>query len=352
MLTTDEFLKKIPKMELHLHLEGAILPATALDLARNNGVTLPPFQRIEDLYHYHDLKEFLDIYTAVSDSVFSADDFRRITYEMLQSCASNNARYVEFFFSPQVHFSNGVRFDTMIDGIVAGMDAAKSDFAIDSRIVPGVNRELGPASGEELLDMILARKEERLIGIGLDFLESPFPPEPYAGLFARARKAGLHVTAHAGESGPAKHIAGSIDALGVCRIDHGYHVVTDPALMQRCKDEGILFTVCPSTAAVTSPWHDLNPQHPIRQMADFGLKLMINSDDPPMFATDLGKEFEKSAHGLGFSPDMFRRAAIDSIEGSWLDDGEKRALSQSWGAEIDALIADLSVQADDSLNKA
>jgi adenosine deaminase len=192
--------------------------------------------------------------------------------------------------------------------------------------------------------MILARREERLIGIGLDFLEAPFPPEPYAGLFARARSAGLKVTAHAGESGPAAHIAGSIDALGVRRIDHGYHVVTDPALMQRCKDLGILFTCCPSTAAVTSPWHDLTPEHPIRKMVDFGLDVMINSDDPPMFSTDLGLEYEKCQAMMGFSPADFRRAALVSIDGSWLDDSEKSRLRSEWTAEIDGLIAELQTE--------
>ncbi|WP_170976591.1 adenosine deaminase [Rhizobium sp. FKL33] len=340
MSTHQEFLRGLPKMEMHLHLEGSIRPSTAAALAHQNNVMLPPHDKVEDLYHYRDLKEFLDIYTAVSDSVLSADDYRRITYEMLESCASNNARYVEFFFSPQVHFVHGVSFDTMIGGITTGMDDAKADFGVESRIVPGVNRELGPAAGEELLDMILARKEERLIGIGLDFLEAPFPPEPYGDLFARARKAGLKVTAHAGESGPAAYIAGSIDALGVRRIDHGYHVVTDEALMRRCRDEGILFTCCPSTAAVTSPWTVLDADHPIRKMADFGLRLTINSDDPPMFSTDLGEEYRKAHDLLGFSPDMLRRSILDGIEGSWLDDGEKRALSVDWAREIDALIAE------------
>jgi adenosine deaminase len=341
-ITIREFLHRLPKMELHLHLEGAILPGTAADLARRNGITLPPHDRVEDLYHYENLKEFLDIYTAVSDSVISAGDFHRITYEMLQSCARNNARYVEFFFSPQVHLPHGISFDTMLDGITAGMDEAAADFGIESRIVPGVNRELGPAAGEELLDMILARKEERLIGIGLDFNEAPFPPEPYAALFARATRAGLKVTAHAGESGPARHIAGSVDALGVRRIDHGYHVVTDEALMTRCRDLGVLFTCCPSTAAVTSPWHDLNADHPVRRMADAGLKIMINSDDPPMFGTDLGLEYIKCAELMGFTPAMFRQMALDSIDGSWLDPGEKAAMTAAWTVEIDGLMASLA----------
>lgn len=342
MLSIPEFLHRLPKMELHIHLEGAIRPDTAHALATKNGIALPPAEKVEDLYHYQNLMEFLAVYTAVSDSVILADDYRRITYEMLESCAGNNARYVEFFFSPQVHFKNGIGFDTQMDGILAGMDEAKADFGIESRIVPGVNRELGPAAGEELLDMILARNEERLIGIGLDFNEAPFPPEPYAGLFARARKAGLNVTAHAGESGPAAFVAGSIDALGVRRIDHGYHVVTDPALMQRARDLGILFTVCPSTSAVTSPWKDLSaPDNAIRLMAEAGLKIMLNSDDPPMFGTDLGKEYSKASDLLGFQPPLFRQMALDAIHGSWLPDGDKARLTAEWSAEIDALIAEL-----------
>lgn len=342
-MSMSEFLKSVPKMELHLHLEGSIRPQTAIDLATLRGVALPPFSDVSELYAYDNLKDFLDIYTAVSSSLVAADDFRRITYEMLESCASNNARYVEFFFSPQVHLARGIPFATQMDGIDEGIRQAETDFGIISRVAPGVNRELGPARGEELLDLILERGDDNLIGIGLDFNEAPFPPEPYAGLFARARKAGLHVTAHAGETGPASFVAGSIDALCVRRIDHGYHVVDDEALMERCRDAEILFTVCPSTSAVTSVWHDLaSPDHAIRRMKDFGLKLMLNSDDPPMFFTDLGKEYEKAANLLGFTPADIKRSVLDGIDGSWLDDATKRAWKAHWAGEIDVLIAALN----------
>ncbi|WP_113447287.1 adenosine deaminase [Rhizobium cremeum] len=342
MLTLDEFLARIPKMELHLHLEGSIRPRTAVELAARNGVTLPPFKKVEELYHYDNLKDFLAIYTAVSDSVVSADDYRRITYEMLESCAAHNARYVEFFFSPQVHFPHGVSFDTQMDGILSGIADAEKDFGILSVCAPGINRELGPEAGEEFLDMILARRDEKLVGIGLDFNEAPFPPEPYAALFERARAAGLRVTAHAGETGPADFIRGSLDALKVRRIDHGYHVVNDPELMGRCRDEGILFTVCPSTSAITSPWHDLtSPDHAIRRMKESGLKVMLNSDDPPMFFTDLGEEYRKAAHFLGFSPADIRATVMNAIDGSWLDERTKKRWKGEWSLEIDALMADL-----------
>jgi len=343
MISISEFLARVPKIELHLHLEGSIRPETALALSVKNGVELPPFKEVKDLYRYETLEEFLAIYTAVSDSVLSADDYRRITYEMLQSCAGSNARYVEFFFSPQVHFPNGVSFDTQMDGITAGMADAERDFGIVSRAAPGVNRELGPAAGEELLDMFLARGDEKLIGIGLDFNEAPFPPEPYGPLFARARKAGLNVTAHAGETGPADFVRRSIDSLGVRRIDHGYHGLDDDDGWRRYGREGICCAACPSTGSVTSGWHDLRPPaHPVGRRRKSGLKVWSNTGVPPRFFPDLGGEYEKAAGPLGFSPADIRTSILTAIEGAWLDEETKKDWTASWAAEIDARIAELA----------
>ncbi|MGE0004306.1 MAG: adenosine deaminase [Parvibaculaceae bacterium] len=339
-----DLLSKLPKTELHLHLEGSIRPTTAIELSRKNGSPLPPYEKVEDFYRFDDLVEFLKIYTLVAASAKTADDFQRITYEMLESCASNGARYVEFFFSPHAHLEAGVPYKTQIDGIRAGMREAGRDFGVVSRLVPGISRELGPPAGHEMLELILSHRTEELIGIGLDYNEAPFPPEPYAGLFAAARRAGLHVTSHAGETGPAAYVRGSLDALKSERIDHGYHVVTDPDLMQRCKDEGVLFTVCPSTSAVTSAWNDLSaPDHAIRQMLDFGLKLSINSDDPPMFFTDLGKEYVKCVEQLNFSLDDVTDAIIAGVEGAWLDQGTKRRWALEWRKEIDALRSEYQI---------
>lgn len=341
----SDLLTKLPKMELHLHLEGSVRPATAVDLSAKNGVALPPYERIEDLYEFEDLVDFLKLYTAVSASVRDADDFRRITYEMLESSARNGARYVEFFFSPHAHLEVGVPYKVQMDGILAGMKDAERDFRVISRIVPGISRELGPAAGQEMLDLILAHRTPELIGIGLDYNEAPFPPEPYAELFGNARRAGLHVTSHAGETGPAAYVRGSLDALKSERIDHGYAVVTDAALMQRCKDEEVLFTVCPSTSSVTSPWHDLSaPDHAIRRMKEFGLKLCINSDDPPMFFTDLGKEYAKCVEQLGFTLDDVVVSIMAAIEGSWLDETTKRQWSSEWTDEIRSLRAGHALQ--------
>lgn len=323
--------RHLPKAELHLHLEGSIAAATAIDLAAKHRIALPDRP---DLYAFADLADFLTVYSAVSAGMREADDFRRVTSEMLARCASGGARYVEFFFSPHVHLDEGIAFATQMDGILAGMREAEAEHGVTSRIIPGISRELGPAAGFEMLDVILANRPDELIGIGLDFNEAPFPPEPYGDLFAAARKAGLHVTSHAGETGPAAHVRGSLDALKSERIDHGYAVANDRALMQRCKDEGVCFTVCPSTSVVTSPWHDLSaPDHAIRQMIDFGLKFCINSDDPPMFHTDLGREYDRCIDEMKLTPDEVIASIENGIDASWADDGMKRQWKAEWLAE-------------------
>lgn len=339
-METGELIRKLPKAEIHIHLEGAILPGTALELATKNGVTLPACEKVENLYSYANLMEFLAVYGAIADSIVTTDDFRRITYEMLQSAARNGGRYMEFFISPHAH--KDVPFSRQFEGIRQGMADAETDFGIVSRIIPGMNRELGPAAGEEYLDEILANRGDDLIGLGLDYNEAPFPPEPFADVFARAARAGLRLTAHAGESGPAAFIAGSLDVLKVERIDHGYNVVNDAALLKRCRDEGIVFTCCPSTTQYTTAWRDLSaPDHPIRRMKDEGLAVTINSDDPPMFSTDLGREFEVAHAQLGFSVADLKAAILTSLEGSWLDETTKRQWIGEWSKEIDQIVSQL-----------
>jgi adenosine deaminase len=330
----ESFVRAIPKTELHLHLEGAIAAPTVVDLARKHGVALPIVREVSELYDFPDLGAFLKVYDLISQSVRDADDFHRITYEALGNSAACGARYVEFFFSPQAHLALGVAYATMLDGIRAGMRDAERDHRVVSRLIPAHNRELGPAKGEEFLDMVLADRPAEVIGIGLDYNELPYPPDPYAAMYARARGAGLHVTAHAGENGPAANVRTAIAALGCRRIDHGYHIVDDPQLMQLCRDDGIAFTCCPTTTLFTTPWRDLAaPDHAIRRMGEFGLAIMINTDDPGMFRTDLNAEYLHVAR-MGFGCDQLGAFALNGLRAAWLDDTTKTALLADWTAEI------------------
>lgn len=335
---TREMLRRLPKVELHIHLEGAILPGTAIDLARKNGVSLPSFESPEDLYSYTELGGFLKVYAAIAKALARAEDFHRVTYEMLQSAARSGARRVEFFISPHAH--EGIDFGLQFSGIRAGMADAAADFGISSAFIPGVNREWGPEKGEEYLDRILAHRCEELIGLGLDYYEAPYPPEPFAALFARARRLGLHTSAHAGEGGPAAYVRGSLDTLRVERIDHGYNIIDDPDLVAACRERQVMFTCCPSTTAYTTPHKDLaSPLHPIRRMKEAGLTVSINSDDPPMFLTDLAREYEIAHAKLGFSLADIKEAILASIEHSWLDAATRRQWKTEWAAEIDQILA-------------
>ncbi len=346
MVDIETFARRIPKIELHLHLEGAVRPGTFVELARKNGIELPPHGDISELYRYDNLPDFLKIYDLVSQSIRDSSDFHRITYEMLESCADSGARHVEFFFSPHAHQAHGVAYTIMLAGIFNAMDDIETDRRLTSRLIPAHSRELGLERGFAFLDLVQEHRTDKVIGIGLDYNEAPFPPAPYQPLFERAATLGLHRTAHAGESGPAENVRDSLAILGVDRIDHGYHVVDDDTLVAACREQGVFFTCCPSTTEATTIWRDLAaPDHAMRQMIEAGLNVTINSDDPPMFGTDLGKEYALVATKMGFGADVLKNCALNSIRASWLDEGTKATLLSEWDAEIDALAAELAAPA-------
>jgi adenosine deaminase len=331
---------KLPKIEMHLHLEGSISADTVMELAHKNGITLPRVERPEDLYTFTDLPSGLAVYNTLAQTVRTADDFHRITYEMLARAAASGARRVEFFISPHAH--RGVDFKLQFDGIRAGMREAAADFGVSSGFSPGVNRELGPAAGEEYLDRILAHRSDELIGLGLDYNEAPFPPEPFKQLFARARANGLRLSAHAGETGPAAFVKGSIDALKVDRIDHGYNVVQDPELVESCRRSGLMFTCCPSNTLNNFPWVAMrDPMHPLRLMREAGLTMSLNSDDPPMMKSDLAREYQIAMQELGFTPADIKSSILASIDHCWMDDATRQQWRRDWPAEIDAVFAQM-----------
>jgi adenosine deaminase len=334
------FTKRLPKAELHLHLEGAVSATTAIELAKKHHLTTEDFEDASKIFQFADLSEFLRAYDIICRSIVDRNDFHRVTYETLARCAENGARYVEFFFSPQAHLSNGVAYSTMLDGLVGAMRDAEHDHGIQSRLVPALNRELGPEVGHQFLDLVLSDRREEVVGIGLDYDEVGNPPRLYAGIYERAKKAGLHVTAHAAENGPSSNVADSLDLLGCDRIDHGYHVVDDPALVAACRQRGVFFTVCPTTTTHTTTFRDLSsPEHAIRRMRDSGLHLVINTDDPALFHTDLANEYLLAATHLGFTPRELGDMALNGLRASWLDDTTKRSWIAEWGAEIDRMLA-------------
>ena len=330
----------LPKTELHLHLGGSVDAKTFVDLAGKHDLHISTaYDEPEDLYDYDNLVDFLKIYSLISQSCRGKDDFHRITYECLSRCAEHGARYVELFFSPEEHLKYGVSYQTILDGIIAGAKDAEKDTGVIYQLIPAINRELGPERAIQFVTMVCAYRRDDIIGIGLDFDESANPPEVFEEAFKLAAKNGLHKTSHEGEVGPASNVVNSIDVLGCERVDHGYHIVDDIEHMERFVEEQILFTVCPVTTTVTTRWRDLDAEdHAIRLMADAGLKIMINSDDPPMLHTDLTNEYMIMMDKLKFGIEDIKTFILNGIDGAWLDDSTKRQWRSEWSAEIDKII--------------
>jgi adenosine deaminase len=339
-MSLEGFIRRIPKSELHLHLEGAVSAATFADLAAKNGVALPEGKATAELYSYGNLLDFLKVYDLVCASVRDVSDFSRITFEALERCALAGVRYVELFFSPHAHLAHGVTYTTMLEGILDGFRRAKERYGLVARLIPAHAKPLGAEGGERFLDMVLAERPAEVIGIGFDYDERPNPPVMFARIVERAKAAGLNVTNHAGEDGPADYVRQTVELLGLRRVDHGYHVVDDPALMDLCREKGIVFTCCPSTTLVTTKWRDLaSPDHAIRRMIEAGLNVTVHTDDPPMFGTTLDREYGLIARDFGLSPQKLKELALAGLAASWLDDGTKQAWLTEWSQEIDRLMA-------------
>src|SRR5918998_5606432 len=289
----DEYLRRVPKVELHCHFEGTVRPQTFADLAKKHGVDL------------------------------------------------GNLKYREMFFNPTLHTSRGVPYKTVVDGLVDGIQQAERDFGVPCRLIADVYRQDPPEMAREMVEQVLEHRRDEVIGLGMDGAEAPDPPEKFVESYRLAKQGGLRLTAHACEDAPAQNVATCLDVLCVERIDHGYHVLGDPELVKRTRDEGITYTVCPTATAVCYFDPDDLTKHPIRQMADEGLKIMLNSDDPPMFHTDIGKEYVGMVQAAEWGPERVREFVMNGIDGSWASDDEKRQLRQDFERELDELDAQL-----------
>jgi adenosine deaminase len=337
----DEFLRRVPKAELHCHFEGTVRPRTFADLAKKHGVELPT-DDADKLYDYDSIYEFLKIFAMVSSTLIDQEDFARACYESIEDGVKlGNLKYREMFFNPTLHTKRGIPYKTVVDGLVDGARAAEADLGVTCRLIADVYRQDTPEEAREMVEQVLEHRRDELIGLGMDGAEAPDPPEKFVDSYRLAGDGGLRLTAHACEDAPAKNITTCLDVLGCERIDHGYHVLGDEAVVQRCRDEGIYFTVCPTATAVCYFDPDDYTTHPIREMVAKGLKVMINSDDPPMFHTDIGEEYSKMVQAAEWEPAQVREFCLNGVDGSWMSDDEKRQLRAAFVEELDSLEAKL-----------
>ena len=321
-----DFVRGLPKAELHLHIEGTLEPEMLFALAERNGVELT-YASVDDLraaYAFSDLQSFLDIYYQGVDVLVTEQDFYDLMKAYLVRAHADGVRRAEVFFDPQSHTERGVGFDVFMEGFTRAMADAEAELGISVGLIMCFLRHLPPESALETWEQS-APYREHLIAIGLDSSEVGNPPELFAEVYRRAREAGLHLVAHAGEEGPPEYVAASLDVLGVERIDHGVRSEEDPALLDRLAAQRIPLTMCPLSNLELRVFDDLG-DHNLERLMDRGVVVTINSDDPAYFGGYVADNYVAIADALDLTDADLVRLAGNSIEASFLPDAAKAEL--------------------------
>jgi adenosine deaminase len=294
----ETLIGKLPKCELHIHIEGSLEPELMFALARRNNIRLP-YESVEALrqaYQFGNLQDFLNVYYQGMSVLITEQDFYDLAFAYLERAHADNVRHVEMFFDPQGHTSRGIAFATVVEGLSRAIVDARQKLGIEASLIMCFLRHLDEADAERTLDAALAFKD-RIVGVGLDSSERGNPPSKFRHVFGRARDAGFFLCAHAGEEGPASYVWEALDVLGVARVDHGNHSLDDEVLVGRLAREQVPLTVCPLSNLRLKVVPDL-AHHPLRRMMDKGLMVTVNSDDPAYFGGYVNQNYVAVAGAL------------------------------------------------------
>lgn len=323
---SHKWLNGLPKIELHLHIEGTLEPELLFKLAKRNSVQLP-FNSIDEVkkaYQFSNLQDFLDIYYQGAEVLLLKQDFYDLTWAYLLMCKEQNVIHVEPFFDPQTHTSRGVPFETVVNGISEALADAKEKLGITSRLIMCFLRHL---SEESAIETLKSSKQfsDVIYGVGLDSAEMGNPPEKFVNVFNQAKDMGYKLVAHAGEEGPASYIWSSLDVLNVQRIDHGIRAIDDPDLMLRLIETQMPLTICPLSNVKLRVFDNM-ASHTILDMLDLGVCVTVNSDDPSYFGGYMTENFLALYDSLGLTKDQATRLVKNSIDASFAEESRKKEL--------------------------
>ncbi len=320
------FIQALPKIELHLHIEGSLEPELMFELARRNKVNIPfaSADEVRAAYRFTNLQSFLDIYYQGANVLVEEQDFFDLTWAYLERCRNDNVVHSEIFFDPQTHTDRGVAFDTVLGGITRALDRGRDELGITSQLIMCFLRHLDEDAAFATLEQALPHRE-RIIGVGLDSGEAGNPPEKFARVFARARDQGFVPVAHAGEEGPAAYIRTAIDTLEVRRIDHGVRCVEDPALVDELAATRLPLTVCPLSNIKLCVFEDMR-EHNLVELLRRGLCVTINSDDPAYFGGYMTDNFLAVADAFDVSRQEIAQFSLNAVEASFADAARKQEL--------------------------
>ena len=339
-MSLHDFVLEMPKVELHVHLEGGIRPSTLLALAERNGVVLPAqdLDGMREFYRFTDFDHFIQVYFTICACLKTVDDFSLIAYEFGADMARQNTRYAEVTFTPDTSVQNtGLPFDQILAGLNEGRVRAKADFGVEFRWVLDIVRD-NPDSRFRVAEWAISARDHGVVGFGLGGTEAGHPPEWFVDAYALAREAGLHSVPHAGEVAGPESVWSAIRLLKAERIGHGVRSVEDQALVDHLREKQIPLEICPTSNLCLGVYPSYEA-HPLRRFWDEGLYVTVNSDDPPMFNTDLVREYQVLAQHLGFTADELAQISLNGLRASFLPDQDKAELEAVFVAEFERLRA-------------
>jgi len=325
-----EFIKKSPKAELHLHIEGTLEPELMFLLAKRNNIQIP-FKNINDVkkaYNFSNLDSFLKIYYEGAKVLLKEQDFFDLTWSYVLKCKENNIVHTEIFFDPQTHTNRGIKFDIVINGIYKALQRAEKEFGLSFKIIMCFLRHLDEKECFKVLDQAIVHKD-KIFGVGLDSSETGNPPNKFKKLFKKAIENDFVAVAHAGEEGPPEYMWEALNLLNVKRIDHGVQCLKDEKLVEQLLKSQIPLTVCPLSNIKLKVFNKLQ-DHNLKKMLDKKLMVMVNSDDPAYFGGYLNKNLIETQKALNLSQDEVKTLLINSFKSSFLNKAKK----EEWISKI------------------
>ena len=319
----NAFIQGLPKVELHLHIEGSLEPELLFELAQRNNIDIPyeSPQELRKAYEFEDLQSFLDIYYQGANALRTEQDFYDLTWAYLERCKADNVIHTEIFFDPQTHTDRGIEFETVINGIHRAMQDGNEQLGITSQIIACFLRHLSEESAIETLQSII-KHQDKIIGVGLDSSELGHPPEKFKRAFQQAKDAGLLTVAHAGEEGPAQNIVDSVEMLSVSRVDHGVRCVEDESLMDALIKSKMPLTVCPLSNIKLCVFDEME-QHNIVDLLRKGVAVTINSDDPAYFGGYMTDNFMAVSNAHPMTKSELAQFTINAINASFISEALK-----------------------------
>jgi len=338
-VSLERFLLRLPKVELHVHLEGSMRPAVLLELARRNGIELPAQDEagLKRWFRFTDFEHFVQVYLACSRALRSPEDFQLLALDFLTEQAYQNVVYTEVHFTISTHLANGVNGDEVLAALAEAIAEGERRHGVTLRLIPDIVRNVGVEPADRTLEWALAGWKRGVVAaLGLSGSERLFPNEPFREHFAAAKREGLHRVAHAGEHAGPESIRSALDVCSAERIGHGVRAIEDPALVEELRAAQIPLEVCPTSNVCLGVFPDL-PGHSFDRLYRSGLALSVNSDDPTFFNTNLTLEYLRLHQTFGYSPAELAGFSLAALRQSFLPEPERTALEESFRQQCDAL---------------